>query len=70
MSAGLRELLCYQPASREQASRKAMTATIYEPIQVYKPVASNIGAVDGPIEYLTSAGVRMPMPFTTRISGP
>lgn len=45
-----------------------MTATLYEPIQVYKPVASNIGVVDGPIEYLASAGIRMPMPFTTRMT--
>ena len=35
---------------------------------VYKPLAANIGTVDGPIEYLTVAGIRMPMPFTTRMT--
>ena len=45
-----------------------MAATLYEPINVYKPIAPDIGVVDGPIEYLTSAGIRMPMPFTTRMT--
>ena len=45
-----------------------MVATLYEPINVYKPLAPAIGVVDGPIEYLTSAGLRMPMPFTTRMT--
>ena len=45
-----------------------MVATLYEPINVYKPVAPGIGVVDGPLEYLTSAGFRMPMPFTTRMT--
>ena len=45
-----------------------MVATLYEPINVYKRVAQDIGIVDGPIEYLTSAGIRMPMPFTTRMT--
>lgn len=45
-----------------------MVATLYDPINVYKPVAPDIGIVDGPIEYLTSAGIRMPMPFTTRMT--
>jgi hypothetical protein len=43
-------------------------ATLYEPINVYKPVAANIGIVDGPFEYLTVAGVRLPLPFTTRMT--
>lgn len=36
-----------------------MRATLYEPINVYKPVAPNIGIVDGPFEYLTVGGVRL-----------
>ncbi len=34
----------------------------------YKPVAPNIGIIDGPFEYLTVAGVRLPLPFTTRMT--
>ena len=43
-------------------------AALYEPIDVYKPVAADIGVVDGPFEYLTVAGVRLPLPFTTRMT--
>ena len=42
-----------------------MGASLYDPINVYKPVAPNIGIVDGPVEYLTIAGIRLPLPFTT-----
>jgi Domain of unknown function (DUF4336) len=45
-----------------------MGASLYEPINVYKPVAPNIGIVDGPLEYLTVGGVRLPLPFTTRMT--
>lgn len=45
-----------------------MSASLYEPINVYKPVAGNIGIVDGPFEYLTVGGVRLPLPFTTRMT--
>lgn len=45
-----------------------MGATLYEPINVYKSLAPDIGVVDGPFEYLTSAGVKMPLPFTTRMT--
>jgi hypothetical protein len=45
-----------------------MGASLYEPINVYKPLAPNIGIVDGPFEYLTALGMRMPMPFTTRMT--
>jgi hypothetical protein len=41
---------------------------LYEPLNAYKPVAENIGVVDGPFEYLTMAGVRLPLPFTTRMT--
>jgi hypothetical protein len=45
-----------------------MGASLYEPINVYKPVAPNIGIVDGPFEYLTAGGVKLPLPFTTRMT--
>lgn len=45
-----------------------MAASLYEPINVYKPLSPDIGIVDGPFEYFTVAGVRMPMPFTTRMT--
>ena len=45
-----------------------MGATLYEPINVYKRLAANIGIVDGPFEYLTVAGLRLPLPFTTRMT--
>ena len=50
---------------------KTMTANrsgLYEPLNRYKPVAPDIGIVDGPFEYLTMAGVRLPLPFTTRMT--
>ena len=43
-------------------------AALYEPINVYKPIAPDIGVVDGPFEYLTVAGIKMPLPFTTRMT--
>jgi hypothetical protein len=42
--------------------------SLYEPINVYKALAPNIGTVDGPFEYLTFAGIRLPLPFTTRMT--
>ncbi len=45
-----------------------MGASLYEPINVYKAVAPNIGVVDGPFEYLTVFGIKMPLPFTTRMT--
>ena len=45
-----------------------MTASLYEPINVYRSLAPNIGIVDGPFEYFTVAGIRMPMAFTTRMT--
>jgi len=45
-----------------------MGAGLYEPINVYKPLAPDIGIVDGPFEYFTVVGIRMPMPFTTRMT--
>lgn len=45
-----------------------MSASLYEPINIYKAVAANIGIVDGPFEYLTVGGARLPLPFTTRMT--
>ena len=45
-----------------------MGASLYEPINAYKPVAPNIGIVDGPFEFLIVAGIRLPLPFTTRMT--
>ena len=41
---------------------------LYEPLNEYKPFGPNIGVVDGPLEYLTMAGVRLPLPFATRMT--
>ena len=45
-----------------------MGASLYESINVYKPLARDIGIVDGPLEYLTVGGIRLPLPFTTRMT--
>lgn len=45
-----------------------MDTAFYQPINVYKPVAADIGIVDGPFEYLTVGGIRLPLPFTTRMT--
>lgn len=45
-----------------------MGASLYEPINVFKPLAPDIGIVDGPLEYLTVGGIRLPLPFTTRMT--
>ena len=42
--------------------------SLYEQINRYKPFGANIGVVDGPFEYLTTASVRLPLPFTTRMT--
>lgn len=45
-----------------------MDASLYEPINIYKSLGPNIGVVDGPFEYLTVDGIRLPLPFTTRMT--
>lgn len=45
-----------------------MRVALYEPLNVYKELAPDIGIVDGPFEYFTVAGLRMPMPFSTRMT--
>jgi hypothetical protein len=34
-----------------------MDATLHEPINVCKPLAPDVGIVDGPFEYLTALGI-------------
>jgi hypothetical protein len=46
----------------------AHVPSLYEPIGEYKPFAPGIGIVDGPFEYLMMAGLRLPLPFTTRMT--
>ncbi len=43
-------------------------SSLYEPINEYKPFAAHIGIVDGPFEYVSIAGMKMPWPFTTRMT--
>ena len=42
--------------------------SLYKPVNKYKPLARNVGIVDGPFEYLTMLGVRLPLPFTRRVT--
>jgi hypothetical protein len=42
--------------------------SLYEPINEYKPFGVDIGIVDGPFEYLRMIGVKLPLPFTTRMT--
>jgi hypothetical protein len=58
-----------QRYSTQKAIRKmTVGASLYEPINVFKPMGADIGIVDGPFEYLTVGGVRLPLPFTTRMT--
>jgi Domain of unknown function (DUF4336) len=41
---------------------------LYEPINEYKPFASRIGIVDGAFEYVSALGIKLPWPFTTRMT--
>src|SRR5262245_51461138 len=41
---------------------------VYAPLNEYKPWGADIGIVDGPLEYLTTAGVTLPLPFSTRMT--
>lgn len=41
---------------------------VYDPINAYKPLGEELGIVDGPLEYITIAGVRLPVPFSTRMT--
>jgi hypothetical protein len=48
--------------------RSTHVPSLYDPINTYKAVAAEIGIVDGPFEYLTMAGIKLPLPFTTRMT--
>jgi hypothetical protein len=56
------------PAAEILSGGLQMGASLYEPINVYKSLAPDVGVVDGPFEYLIVAGVRLPLPFTTRMT--
>ncbi len=42
--------------------------SLYEPLNQYKPLAPNIGIVDGPFEYVSMFATTLPWPFTTRMT--
>jgi len=42
--------------------------SLYDPINEYKRFGPDIGIIDGPFEYLTVAGIRLPLAFTTRMT--
>jgi Domain of unknown function (DUF4336) len=50
------------------AGMAVATSPVYDPLNQYKPFGSNIGIVDGPLEHLITAGVRLPLPFSTRMT--
>ncbi len=52
----------------ESIRKMTVGASLYEPINVFKPMGPDIGIVDGPFEYLTVGGVTLPLPFTTRMT--
>jgi hypothetical protein len=41
---------------------------LYEPLNEYKLFAPGIGIVDGPFEYVSALGTKLPWPFTTRMT--
>ncbi|HEY2532443.1 MAG TPA: DUF4336 domain-containing protein [Xanthobacteraceae bacterium] len=41
---------------------------VYEPLNEYKLFAPGIGIVDGPFEYVSALGMKLPWPFTTRMT--
>ena len=42
---------------------------LYEPINTYKPLADNIGTVDGPLAYMSYPGLPfLSIPFPTRMT--
>jgi Domain of unknown function (DUF4336) len=53
---------------QEAVRKMTVGASLYEPINVFKPMGPDIGIVDGPFEHLTVGGVTLPLPFTTRMT--
>ena len=58
----------FRPSQYQDRMVCNMGASLYEPLNVYKLVAPNIGIVDGAFEYLTVGGAKLPLPFTTRMT--
>ena len=60
------------PIERDAASYNAdmsdLAPQLYEPLNEYKSFGQNIGIVDGPFEYFSVVVVRLPLPFTTRMT--
>ena len=52
----------------EMSRRTDAASLLYEPLNEYKPLWLDIGIVDGPLEYLRTAGLRLPLPFSTRMT--
>jgi hypothetical protein len=47
---------------------RSSASPLYVPLNEFKHFGPHIGVVDGPLEYLTVAGFRLPLPFTTRMT--
>ena len=43
-------------------------SALYGPINVYKPFARSVGIADGPFEHVTLFRMKMPWPFSTRMT--
>ncbi len=43
-------------------------SALYEPINTYEPFPANIGIAEGPFECVTLLGMKIPWPFTTRMT--
>ena len=41
---------------------------LYEPLNQYKPFTPRVGIVDGPFEYVSLLRMKLPWPFTTRMT--
>ena len=41
---------------------------LYDPLNEYKPLARNVGIVDGSVEYVSLLRMKLPWPFTTRMT--
>src|SRR5438876_6457443 len=68
LAAARRGTLPFRASGGYNADMSPAAAPVYDPLNVYKPFGPNIGIVDGPLEYFTTAGVRLPLPFSTRMT--
>ena len=60
--------LSFREVSEYNADMSPAASPVYDPLNEYKPLGPDIGIVDGPLEYFTTAGVRIPLPFSTRMT--